>query len=66
MGRAKKEHWVQEAFGKHPGALHRQLDVPEGQKIPERKLEKAEHSSSPLLRKRAALAEIAKGFNHSR
>lgn len=45
---------------KHPGALHKELGVPSGDKIPEKKLEKAEHSSNPLLRKRANLAETLK------
>lgn len=42
---------------KHPGALHKTLGVPEGEKIPEKKLEKAEHSKNPLTRKRADLAK---------
>lgn len=43
----------------HPkkGALHRQLGVPMGKKIPAKKLEKATHSTNPLLKKRAVLAE---------
>ncbi len=57
---AKK--WMAKAFGKNPGALHRSLGVPEGKKIPAGKLAKAEHSSSPLMRKRAALAETGKRF----
>ena len=44
------------------GALHKALGVKEGKKIPEKKLEKAEHSKSPLMRKRAALAETLKGL----
>jgi hypothetical protein len=39
------------------GALHRELHVPVGEKIPEKKLAKAEHSKNPKLRKRAVLAE---------
>lgn len=50
---------------KHPGALHRALGVPEGKKIPEAKLEKAEHSKNPTTRKRAALAETFKHAHHS-
>lgn len=42
------------------GALHRELHVPEGKKIPEKKLKKAEHSKNPTLRKRAVLAETLK------
>lgn len=56
---AKK--WIAGAI-KHPGALHKELGVPKGKKIPEKKLEKAEHSSNPKERKRAQLAETLKGF----
>lgn len=56
---AKK--WIQGAI-KHKGALHKDLGVPEGKKIPESKLKKAEKSKSPLVRKRAALAETLKGL----
>lgn len=35
-----KEHWIQGAI-KKPGALHKELDVPAGNKIPKKKLEKA-------------------------
>lgn len=42
------------------GALHKSLHVPEGKKIPEKKLEKAEHSKNPTTRKRAVLAETLK------
>jgi hypothetical protein len=54
---AKK--WIQEMHMKK-GALHKELDVPEGKKIPAKKLKKAEHSKSPKLRKRAVLAETLK------
>jgi hypothetical protein len=39
------------------GALHRALDVPEDKKIPAKKMAKAAKSSSPLMRKRVALAK---------
>jgi hypothetical protein len=55
--------WVQGAI-KRPGALHESLGVPEGEKIPDAKLEKAEKSSNPTLRKRAVLAETMKHFKH--
>ena len=51
-----KEHWIKGAI-KHPGALHRELGVPEGQKIPERKIEKATHSDNETMARRARLAE---------
>jgi len=54
-----KEKWIQGAI-KHPGALHKELDVPEGKKIPAKKLEKAEHSKNPVERKRANLAKTLK------
>ena len=41
------------SFKIQPGALHKMLHVPEGQKIGHAKMEKAAHSSNPLLRKRA-------------
>ena len=64
MSRAKKM-WIAGAI-KHPGALHKSLHVPKGQKIPEAKLEKASHSKNPTLRKRAALAKTLKSFHHHR
>ena len=58
---AKKEHWIAGAI-KHPGALHKELGVPKGQKIPESKLKVAEHSKNPKERERANLAKTLKGF----
>jgi hypothetical protein len=55
----EKKKWIQGAI-KHPGALHKSLHVKEGEKIPESKLKKAEHSKNPTTRKRAALAETLK------
>lgn len=54
--------WIQGAI-KKPGALHKELGVPAGKKIPEKKLKSAEHSKNPKERKRANLAETLKGFN---
>lgn len=42
------------------GALHKQLGVPSDKKIPASKLAKAAKSKSPLLKKRAVLAENMK------
>lgn len=50
------EKWISGAI-KHPGALHKKLGIKEGEKIPSKKLKKAEHSKSPVLRKEADLAE---------
>jgi hypothetical protein len=56
-------HWISGAI-KHSGALHKSLGVPKGKKIPEKKLEKAEHSRNPKTAKRARLAETLKGMHH--
>ena len=53
------EKWIQKAI-KKPGALRKSLHVKKGEKISAAKLEKAEHSKSPTLRKRAVLAETLK------
>lgn len=55
------EKWIAKAT-KNKGALHRKLGVPEGKKIPAKKLSKAEHSKSPKLRKEANLAKTLKGL----
>ena len=60
---AEKKKWIQGAI-KHPGALHRELHVPEGNKIPAKKLEKAEHSKNPTLKKRANLAKTLGKMHH--
>jgi len=39
------------------GLLHKKLGVPQGEKIPEGKIQKAKQSSSPALRKEATFAE---------
>jgi hypothetical protein len=54
-----KEKWIQGAI-KHPGALHKTLGVKKGEKIPESKLKKAEHSKNPKTKRRAILAETLK------
>lgn len=59
--------WMQKAFNPaKKGALHRALGVPQGKKIPMSKIEQAEHSKSPLLRKRANLAETANRISKRR
>jgi|FreactTroBogLake_1042271.scaffolds.fasta_scaffold12791_2 hypothetical protein len=58
------EKWIQKAIPKsHKGAFRKELGVPEGKKIPEKKLKKAEHSNNPKTRKRAILAETLKGMH---
>ena len=58
-----KKKWIQGAI-KHPGALHKALDVPQGQKIPLKKLKKAEHSFNPKIARQAHLAATLKSFHH--
>jgi hypothetical protein len=59
--------WIKKAIPKsHKGALHKALGVPKGKKIPEAKLEKAEHSRSPKMRKRASLATTLQSFRKKR
>lgn len=49
-----KPNWIKGALGK-PGALHRQLHIPEGKKIPESILESAAKSKDKKLARRARL-----------
>lgn len=55
------DKWIADAI-KKPGALRKELHIKKGEKIPEKKLEKAEKSKNPTLRKRAVLAETLKGL----
>lgn len=57
----KSKKWIQKAI-KHPGALHKELHVPKGKKIPEAKLEKASHSDNPRMRKQVNLARTLRGL----
>ena len=58
--------WVSRAFSQHKGALHRELGVPEGQRIPAGKLQQALSSKSPHMRAQARLAKTARSFHHGR
>ncbi|MDE1970989.1 MAG: hypothetical protein KGI50_05440 [Patescibacteria group bacterium] len=61
------DKWIQKALPpSSKNKLRNQLHVKEGEKIPESKLKKAEHSKNPLERKRAHLAETLKGMHHSK
>jgi hypothetical protein len=52
--------WIQGAI-KHPGALHKELGVPEGKKIPAKKLNAAAKKGGKLG-ERARLAKTLKGM----
>lgn len=58
----ESRNWMQKAFSKNPGKLHRRLGVPVGQKIPQEKLAQAAKSSDPSMRKEAALAKTGKRY----
>ncbi len=55
---AKK--WIQKAI-KKPGALHKELGVPQGKKIPDKKLDAAAKKKG-VVGKRARLAETLRSF----
>lgn len=56
------KNWIAKATSKNKGALHKELGVKKGEKIPEKKLKKAEHSKNKTEAKRARLAEELKSF----
>jgi hypothetical protein len=58
---AKGKNWIEDAT-KNKGALRRELNVPKGEKIPAKKMEKAAKSSDPKIRKQAALAKTLKSL----
>ena len=55
------EKWIQKAI-KKPGALHRELGVPEGKKIPAKKLAAAAKKPGKLGQ-RARLAKTLRGWD---
>lgn len=50
----------------HPGSLHRALDVPQGQTIPQSKIVAAANSSDANLRRKAQFAKTLKGLSGKR
>ena len=56
------KNWIAGAISK-PGALHKEMGVPQGQKIPAKRLAKAAKAGGKLG-KRARLAETLKGMHH--
>jgi len=50
------KNWIAGAV-KHKGALHKALHVPEGEKIPAKKMAKAAKSTNPKVAKMANLAK---------
>lgn len=64
MGKKKKKNWIAGAI-KHPGALHRELGVKQGTKIPAKRLAAAAKKGGKLGR-RARLAQTLKGLHHKK
>jgi len=56
----ENKNWIAGAI-KKPGSLHKMLNVPQGEKIPESKL-KVKGGDSPLMKKRKSLANTLKSF----
>lgn len=61
MASNSKEKWIQGAI-KKPGALHKDLGVPQGEKIPKAKIEAAA-SKGGVVGKRARFAETLAKLN---
>ncbi len=61
----EKKNFIKDAI-KKPGALRKALHVKKGEKISEDMLEKAEKSKSPLMRRRANLAETLGKMSHKK
>ena len=56
-------NWIAGAVGKHPGALHKEMGVPQGEKIPAKKLNAAA-AKGGKEGERARLAKTLKGLPH--
>lgn len=52
--------------GGQKGKLHRELHVPAGEKIPAKKLAKAEHSKDREVRDDAIRAKTMEGWHHGK
>lgn len=58
-------NWIAGAT-KNKGALHRNLGVPQGEKIPAKKLQAAAKSTNSRIAKEAALAKTLTSFHKSK
>jgi hypothetical protein len=64
---ANDKKWIQKALsGTSRGALHKQLGVPEGKKIPAKKMAKAAKSSNATVRKEVGLAKTLKAISKAK
>lgn len=60
--KVKKKNWIAGAI-KHPGALHKEMGIAQGKKIPAGRLAKAAKAGGKLGQ-RARLAETLKKMHH--
>ena len=60
LAKGGKANWIKSAI-KKPGALHEQMGVPKGKKIPAKALAKAAKAPGKLGQ-RARFAQVLKGF----
>ena len=63
-----KRKWVAKKDfkpGGEKGKLHRELGIPEGQKIPDDRLNAAANSSNPEVKRDAIRAKTMKGWHHT-
>lgn len=60
-----KKKWIKAAT-ENKSALHRNLGVPEGERIPDGKLREAANSKNSKIRKEASLAMTLKGMKHEK
>jgi hypothetical protein len=67
MANARKHQWVpKDKFrpGGDKGKLHRELGIPEGNKIPAERLAAATRSRDPEIRRDATRAETMESWHH--
>lgn len=62
MEKKRKKGWKP---GGEKGKLHRELGIPEGQKIPAKRLHAAENSSNPEVKRDAIRAKTMEGWKHT-
>jgi len=63
MARVKNPSLYRAIHHMRKGGLHRALGIPEGEKIPEAKVEAATHSKNEHVRHMANFAQTLKGFH---
>ena len=61
---AAKRHGKGWNPGGEKGKLHRELGIPEGEKIPASRLESAAHSGNPEVKRDAIRAQTMKKWHH--